>query len=1393
MGTRARLGKDNRLKTATIPGREGRHGRIASFARLLTVACATVTAAAGCGEPQSAEPALTVTHSALTAVTDVFGFESPANWSTTTSGVALSQSTKHSQGSFSLQVKPSSSNGFTPIASVPLSTLSGVSPTLAWDVMLPTQQANPNWFGTAQMYLNCPSRNIFSQFLGQVDLTGKPLNVWNTVSFSLTNTEVTGLLQAGYTDLTVTVVLNVQVPTTGVYFIDNLRFIPLATNACGGWPNGTSCTDGNACTQTDTCQAGLCKGSNPVVCPGPDQCHGAGTCNASTGICSNPPVANGTACNDGNACTQTDTCQAGLCKGSNPIVCPQGNQCNTEACDPGSGTCAPVPVANGTSCNDGNTCTAGDTCQGGVCGGTADSLCQLSIRFEEIVDQGNGVKTAIFSYANPGATSVSAPYGSTNFISVNGQMVTTAPSHVPTSFAPGDHPGALSFPLPSGATTVSWTLGAHVATASGAATPLGTTSTGAPAVTLKTAGGSPLVVAFDTANDDVSPAVVFSVSSSTIEVPQGGSAAVTLNVEDVGSPIVPTIFHFIETDVGPSGLNDRQLPEGTATPPSAFNWVFQADPAAPLGQHNISLSLSDIVPGNPSVSLTVTVVPPVVSTVSLAFLSMTAPLTMQGVQSWGHFVDIDNNRPGGGGIEPFLNYTTTPIPPFISDPNAPRWVKDNGFAVQDELGVGFGGVSSVPKVLVDSSHVNFQVGLGLTDDTSALAITSTPDTFNNPFNVNTGVVSCNSSLFPGVVEGNHGKYTVRIESWQDGATNCQASETLDPDYPSDQVTFDGPSPDAAAGCWVPVNTASADLYGSQPLPDIAGAGINGPSAVRDNTVETVLSVPVTLSGISSYLRYVVSMEEADTRVPTDTNVIGWDTTRRYPDAFSCEEWANFNSAINGLTAFTPNTTPTTGQGYDCAIGNDPNNLLWDTGVPFCPPAVPKVVLPGENSNEGPLATWRFTRPLVNGRPQQQTFTYETASNPFQVVLDPAALVEMKVLPWTILYQPPGDKSSATYAITNSYGINMTTTNLVTQNQSTVIDNKVTDGDSEGLNPKNIIPPSAFSDGLMDYVKSNGFSAGVTISSSNTWDNSTTVGSGRSTQAAVSNAANFQTVQTFTLSKNGNSSLIPGATGTYAQEPFWDDTFLLLVHPQFGIWQTNGANAVVLLGAQGGVDNPNVFPATVQELDSCARRAPGFENGLPITTSTHGRPGSGQTSDSTDVLDANDCLQLLQLDPFYGVGQTIPMAPNARIVAAQSVAGAVGYGTSGDTSNHSDLNVSLQQTITYTNLTTVTNIASYNAAVSAAATSSLSGSLSLAGFGLSFSPSDTDSQTTTNTNTWTIQFQSSLAATASSSTAVTGVLDDDHIFPVKPSVFVFQDAVFGGFMFQDPAAPLAPAP
>jgi cysteine-rich repeat protein len=151
-----------------------------------------------------------------------------------------------------------------------------------------------------------------------------------------------------------------------------------ATDQCVAQPrpNGTPCTDGNACTQTDTCQAGMCSGMNPVVCTAQDQCHDVGTCNPLSGVCSNPAKPNGSACNDGNACTQTDTCQSGSCSGANPVVCTAMDQCHDAGtCNTLTGTCSNPAKPDGSACNDGSACTQTDTCQAGSCSGANPVVC----------------------------------------------------------------------------------------------------------------------------------------------------------------------------------------------------------------------------------------------------------------------------------------------------------------------------------------------------------------------------------------------------------------------------------------------------------------------------------------------------------------------------------------------------------------------------------------------------------------------------------------------------------------------------------------------------------------------------------------------------------------------------------------------------------------------------------------------------------------------------------------------------------------------------------------------------------------------------------------------------------------------------------------------------------
>ena len=98
---------------------------------------------------------------------------------------------------------------------------------------------------------------------------------------------------------------------------------------------GVGCTSNAQCTK-GFCVDGVCC---DAACTG--QCL---ACNlsGSVGVCS--PEANGAACNDSNACTQTDTCQAATCVGGNPPNCDDNNPCTNDYCDMGVG-CAHANVS----------------------------------------------------------------------------------------------------------------------------------------------------------------------------------------------------------------------------------------------------------------------------------------------------------------------------------------------------------------------------------------------------------------------------------------------------------------------------------------------------------------------------------------------------------------------------------------------------------------------------------------------------------------------------------------------------------------------------------------------------------------------------------------------------------------------------------------------------------------------------------------------------------------------------------------------------------------------------------------------------------------------------------------------------------------------------------------
>jgi hypothetical protein len=136
--------------------------------------------------------------------------------------------------------------------------------------------------------------------------------------------------------------------------------------------SGTSCNDTLACTTNDICNGhGSCNGT-PVVCPAAE-CQTPGTCQEPTGACSaSTPVTGGT-CSDGKGCTTGDTCNNGVCVGTQ-VTCPAATDaCHVAGtCQESTGSCSAQTIGNeGGACDDSNACTTGDKCQNGVCSGSA--------------------------------------------------------------------------------------------------------------------------------------------------------------------------------------------------------------------------------------------------------------------------------------------------------------------------------------------------------------------------------------------------------------------------------------------------------------------------------------------------------------------------------------------------------------------------------------------------------------------------------------------------------------------------------------------------------------------------------------------------------------------------------------------------------------------------------------------------------------------------------------------------------------------------------------------------------------------------------------------------------------------------------------------------------------
>lgn len=189
----------------------------------------------------------------------------------------------------------------------------------------------------------------------------------------------------------------------------------------GCLPAGAPCDPTVPCCEGFECRAGACAPTDlcvGVTCSPSDQCHAA-SCDPATGACRNEPKVDGFPCNDGNACTTQDTCQAGACAGASPVVCPPADACHAAgSCDPGTGACSQPALPDGTACSDGDPRTVRDACTGGVCAGVAPPP-----------------PFVVASTTEPGTAYVFQGDGTSIPVTPVGQVVGTSGPHFPSRYS----------------------------------------------------------------------------------------------------------------------------------------------------------------------------------------------------------------------------------------------------------------------------------------------------------------------------------------------------------------------------------------------------------------------------------------------------------------------------------------------------------------------------------------------------------------------------------------------------------------------------------------------------------------------------------------------------------------------------------------------------------------------------------------------------------------------------------------------------------------------------------------------------------------------------------------------------------------------------------------------
>jgi hypothetical protein len=430
------------------------------------------------------------------------------------------------------------------------------------------------------------------------------------------------------------------------------------------------------------------------------------------------------------------------------------------------------------------------------------------------------------------------------------------------------------------------------------------------------------------------------------------------------------------------------------------------------------------------------------------------------------------------------------------------------------------------------------------------------------------------------------------------------------------------------------------------------------------------------------------------------------------------------------------------------------------------------------------------------------------SSPFIAVIAPSAFIQVKVVPFTIIYQPPGNASTASYQTLATYSTSFKLGSSNEQSNSTTSQQTL----SSKASVKLTLPLAM------------GSSAAFGMDLGETWDSSTKAGFATSEGSTDATTATLALQTTWNLP--ADTDLIPGngdtcisatdcSTHAHAEspraiEPFWADTFVFLVHPQFAVWVLDAGKSHYVMTAAV----PVTVDATVAQLAACWQGSTSWPGTTPcelqyahtIATASgggvrHGGLSHPSASGGVVITGAQDHVTLtpeeahrfLLLDPFFRGGQSAAIRADRALTLSSTQYGArIGERARPVTMALTrTLATSTERAGSTTTTLSITSVrgsdTSYNVGESLFGVLGMTGS---SGTSVKSSASS-DLKATFTDSTVISQANATQAQVTLNDLDVTSgncALPHCHLpLPQRPVVNIFLDRQFGGFMFQDPAA------